>query len=285
MEGYRLTQLGTDDDGADCIGLISSKGKLAAEIRFKYEEEGLLISYLRVSTRMRRMGVGSELLQSVLDIIAMRGIFTPVECSFVREEIPEAELFFEVQPNFNVTHDSHLFRLTAEARKDNRFWKRLIGRSEKVSYFFEQDKKLRDAFIKKVDRNGFLDFIDEDESNYEEPLCLAGIKDDMIKAAIFFKKHPEKELELSFVYVDDDSRTMLMGLFCGAAEIIYHEYEDYDIWFSAVNPESHALVDHLIRADKSKLVERKTVCRASWTGWSIKEVEDIYRIAGSVEVS
>ena len=136
------------------------------------------------------------------------------------------------------------------------------------------------AAIRRTPLTILKDHIDQDDSLYEEPLCLAVVKDGEIKAAVLFKKHENDELELSFAYADDDSKIRLPGLLAAAAESIDHDYSESDLWFCAVNAESHALADHLLEGDDQKLIVKETVCRAYWLGWSIKEVKDIYSIAG-----
>lgn len=280
MPEYRILRMGKDEKGAERIGAVSAKRGLLAELRLTYESESVSLSYLWVKERERRKGVGSDLLQSVLDIVAQRDGFTPLECSFVQNDTLPLEYFFQSQPNFNLIHDSHIFRISPTARKKSEFWKKLIRHGGTVDYFFEQDKVVRALFLKKLDEEGFSDFIDREESLYEEPLCLARVKNGEIKAAVLFKKHENNELELSFAYADNEHKTSLPRLLAAAAETIDHDYTDSEIWFCAVNAESHALADHLTDGDGRKLVVRETVCRACWLGWSINEVKDIYNIAG-----
>lgn len=280
MPEYRILRMGKDENGADRIGAVSAKRGLLAELRLDYEAESVSLSYLWVKERERRKGIGSDLLQSVLDIVALRDSFTPLQCSFVQGDTLPLEYFFENQPNFSLIHDSHIFRISPKARKKSEFWKKLIRHVGKVDYFFEQDKLVRTMFLKKLEEKGFSGFVDQDDSLYEEPLCLAVVKDGEIKAAVLFKKHEKDELELSFAYADDDSKIRLPGLLAAAAESIDHDYSESNLWFCAVNAESHALADHLLEGDDQKLIVKETVCRACWLGWSIKEVKDIYSIAG-----
>ena len=282
MPEYKLVRLGTDENGADRIGALSAKRGLLAELRLKYETDSVSISYLWVKDRERRKGLGSYLLQSVMDIIAMRDKFTPLECSFIQGDTLPLEYFFESQPNFTLSRESHVFRLSPKARKKSGFWNKLIRRSGTVDYYFEQDKLLRAVFMKKLEEKGFGAFVDRDEKLYEEPLCLARVKDGEIKAVVLFKEHDKKELELSFAYADDDSKTLVPGLLAAAAEIIDHDYPEHDMWFCAVNPESHALADHMMQEDEQKLIEKETICRACWLGWSAKEVKDIYHLVGKI---
>lgn len=282
MPEYKLVRMGTDENGADRIGAVSAKRGLLAELRLKYETDAVSISYMWVKDKERRKGLGSYLLQSVMDIISMKQTFTPLECSFVQGDTLPLEYFFESQPNFTLSRDSHLFRLSPKARKKSDFWKKLIRHGGKVDYYFEQDKVVRAMFIKKLEEKGFSGFVDREDSLYEEPLCLARVKDGEIKAVVLFKKHESNELELSFAYADDDYKTGLPGLLAAAAETIDHDYAESDLWFCAVNAESHALADHLTEGDEQKLIDIETVCRACWLGWSVKEVKDIYHIAGKI---
>ena len=282
MPEYKLVRMGTDDDGADRIGAVSAKRGLLGELRLKYESDSVSISYLWVKDKERRNGLGSYLLQSVMDIIAMRDGFTPLECSFIQGDTLPLEYFFESQPNFTLSRGSHIFRLSPKARKKSRFWNKLIKHGGKVDYYFEQDTVARALFLKKLESKGFSGFIDQEAKLYEEPLCLARVKEGEIKAVVLFKKHDADELELSFAYADDDSKTSLPGLLAAAAEIIDHDYSGHDMWFCAVNEESHALADHLTEGDEQNLIEKETVCRACWLGWSVKEVKGIYHIAGKI---
>ena len=280
MGRYELVQLGNDDEGAQRIVAVTGKGKQVAEIRLKVEDEMVFITYLYVRDEYRRRGVGSFLLQSVMDIIAKRGMFTPVECVFMRDDELRMDEFFETQPNFAVVHESHTYRIGKKARSDNAFWHRILRRMGDGEPYFELDEYIRNDFIKKLEAKNLLSFIDMDKSAYEQDLSLADVRDGEIKAAIFVKKHAEKELELSFVYADDEKPHGLYGLFSLAADTVEHEYKDFDLWFTAVNPQSHALADLLIKNDGEGLITKETVCRAAWLGWSMSEVKDLYSLAG-----
>ena len=277
MEVHKLVSLGMDENGAEGIGVLSKSGNIIAQMRLEYGEDAVSISYLHVSSRYRRSGIGTYLLQSVIDIIASRGVYTPCICNFVEGDIKNLSEFFEAQPNFDVSRESHMFMLSPEARSENRFWKRLTSYSGRMYYYFEQSDKAREEFMKKVERRGFSSFVDNREM-YEEPLCLADVIDGEIKAVVLFKRNSDKELEFSFVFTDPDTRERLPKLFGAAAEIIEHEYADCNLWFCVINPGSHALTEHLTKEDTKKLIEKKNVCLASWLGWSINEVKDIYRV-------
>ena len=280
MAVHKLVSLGADENGEEGIGVLSKSGKMIAEMRLEYGEDAVSISYFRVSSKNRRTGVGTFLLQSVMDIIALRGVFTPCVCSFIQEDTKNLDSFFEAQPNFAVSRDSHMFMLSPEARKENRFWKKITSHFSHMDYYFEQSDKARADFMKKVERRGFSSFVD-DREKYEEPLCLADVIDGEIKAVVLFKKNGEKELEFSFVFTDPDNRGRLPKLFSAAAEIIDHEYADCNLWFCVINPGSHALTEHLINGDVKNMIEKKTVCRAGWLGWSINEVKGIYSVVAN----
>lgn len=282
MPEYRILRMGKDENGADRIGAVSQKRGLLAELRLSYETDAVSLSYLWVKERERRKGVGTYLLQSVLDIVALRDGFTPVECSFVQDGTVPLEYFFEAQPNFNVDREAHIYHLDPEVRKKSVLWNKLIKHGGAADYFFEQDTTTRSLFYKKIEKEGFASFVDNDKKLYEEPLCFAHVSGGEIKAAVLFKKHPDNELELAFAYADSDSKIRLPKLLGAAAETIEHDYPDHEMFFTTVNPQSQALADHLMEDENSSLIRKETVCRACWLGWSKKEVLDIYRVAGNI---
>ncbi len=280
MPEYKILRMGKDENGADRIGAVSAKRGLLAELRLSYETDSVVVSYLWVKERERRKGIASDLLQNVVEIVALRNGFTPLECSFVQNDTLPLEFFFEAQANFTVDRGAHIYHLDPQVRKKSSLWNKLIKHGGPAEYFFEQDITARAAFIKKLEENGFDAFIDKNQKLYEDPLCFAYVSKGEIKAVVLFKKHPDKELELAFAYADDDSKLQLSRLLGAAAETIEHDYHDFDMFFTTVNPQSQALADHLMEEEDSSKIKVETICRACWLGWSKNEVVNIYRLAG-----
>ncbi len=259
----------SEEKGEIRLGVRKGKAGLIAELCLELSE-GVNISYIFVKEKERRKGIGTLLLQNALDTVARVGVFMPVEASFPLEGNEELAAFFDAQPNMTVREEEEIYTIAASDRKKLKRWKDLKKGAPSVKEFFDLDAKTQNSLFKKLKEDGYDSFVDPDDPLLEKKMCFASVKDGKINGAIFFSKHGEKELELSFLYTPVSNALIvgeLLGRACKQADELYPEA---DIWFSAVTPETSGMSNGFFEG-KAKA---QTVVTAFWNGWSKEEFEE-----------
>ena len=271
MKGYTVIRLPKEEKNVDRFGVRNSKKELVAEMQLAYERSGWNIPFFYVREEDRHKGIGSMLLQDVMEPIAESDDFIPVEMYFSGSDADGMAGFMGAQPNFSLQEDKCLYRIPAKFRKKNTEWKKLKKDSDNVTEFFKIKADLRKAFYNKVAADGFSSFITDDESEYENHLTFGYLDGDRITGALFTKKHSEKELELAFFYTDGKHPKVARELMGAAMEAVDELYPDAEVWFCAVTPESAGIADGLFGEE----IEPESIYTARWNGWAKSDYEDL----------
>ncbi len=281
MKGYTVVKLPRKRENTGRFGVKNTKRELVAEMEVTYEDSSWSISSFFVKESLRRKGIGTFLLQTVLGPIAESGIFIPVEMTFMGEAADAGLLaFMESQPNFTVDTANTFYRIPAKLRRKNEDWKRLKEKESPAEEFFALPKKLRNAFMNKLTEEGYEEFVSESEKEYDKHLCFAEVKDGAIIGAIFVKAHGEEELELSFLYTDGKHPRVVAELLGAAIEAADELYPAAEVWFSAVTPESAGMADGMF----GDQIEPENVYTAFWNGWSVDDYEDMKKMIAELEL-
>lgn len=266
MKGYTIVRLPKEEENTERFGVEKGEKGIVAELDIRKEDFALTIPFLFVSEKERRKGIGTMLLQEVIRPLAGKDIFIPVEMSFTDEDSGLRE-FMEAQPNFTLTRDKDLFRIPADALKNNEKLQKLKEAAGGTKKFFSLNKKQRFIFFEELQRAGFEGYVEDDKESYEKELSLAVLEDDRVTGAIFVTAHSEKELELSFIYVVANHPKTAIALLGTALKKAEKLYPDAEVWFNAITPESVGAAEGIFKGE----AEPETIYTARWNGWSDEE--------------
>ncbi len=274
MKGYTLIKLPQEEEYVDRFGVKNSKKELVAEMQLAYDRSGWSIPFLYVREEDRRKGIGTMLLQNIMEPIADSDVFIPVEMYFSGPNADGMSGFMGSQPNFSLEEDKSLYRIPAKLRRKNPEWKKLKKDSENVTEFFKIKPAQRNRFFAAVNEAGYGRFVTTDESEYENHLTFGYLDGDKVTGALFTKKHSDEELELSFFYTDGKHPRAARELIGAAMEAADELYPDAEIWFCAVTPEASGIADGLFGEE----IEPESIFIARWNGWGRSDYEDLEKL-------
>ncbi len=280
MKGYTVVRLKEKQANTGRFGVKNTKKELVAEMDITYEDSSWSITSFYVREDLRRKGIGTLLLQTVLEPVAESGLFVPIEMTFMGEAAEDGLLaFMEAQPNFTVDTENTFYRVPAKLRRTNEEWKRLKEKESSAEEFYALPKKMRNVFMNRLMEEGYEEFVSSDEKEYDKHLCFAEVKDDTIIGAIFVKVHDEEELELSFLYTDGKHPKVVAQLLGAAIEAADELYPAAEVWFSAITPESAGMADGMF----GDQIKPENVYTAIWNGWSMDDYEDMNKMIAELE--
>ena len=271
-KNYRIVRSSdSSNPDAESIRMIDAEKNDIACMKLEYQKGGIVITYLEVSPQYRRMGYGTYLLQSFLDPVAESGEFVPVEAFIGNSDEAEGiQAFFEAQSNFTISEERNLYRVKAKDRRKNSRWQSLSSGQWDATEVFSKDLGFRNVVKKELYRTGFEDYMDKDEL-YDKRICFASKREDGgIGSVILFKKHSEKELELSLLYMAKNDKRALWNVVSAACNVIDELYPYAEIWFNASTPTAAALANGIF-GNSARIGK---TCIARWNGVGQEEQRD-----------
>ena len=247
MESVSVVRLKDNENNTSEVrfAAIDEKDNIVGLIRLENEMGAISITDIYVEPDARRQGIGTYLLQSVLNMIGDIDLFLNVEIRFpLDDDTKELYEFIKFQDNFTVTEEDKVFHVSAKDRKKLKVWSKLAGNSTDAKPFFEMSKKQIKEFYKKMRELEHDEPIPEDEETLEKNLCFARIENNNVIGALFVQRYEAaKQLMVSFIYSEGDGPATLSNLISAAAEVAENEYKDYEFIFTSENPKIFGMVD------------------------------------------
>ncbi|MBR3308276.1 MAG: hypothetical protein IKI75_13635 [Lachnospiraceae bacterium] len=241
MKNYRLIRLEDEGDGVKRFVAVGRERKALGEIDVEFHDAIVDISFLYVPEEHRREGVGSFMLQSVIDILDDGDYFTPVELRFpLDEENGSLMAFMHAQKNFYLEEAGTCFTISAADRKNSKNWKRMREIDTDAVEYVKVDEKIRRKFAETLDEEGYADFLN-DETAYDRRLCFARVNHDRVTAASFLRLTDEGKVEVSFLYAQEEHQKSLQNVICASMYAVDELFPRADLVFTTVTPEGYAM--------------------------------------------
>ena len=273
MESVSVVRLKDNENNTSEVrfAAIDEKDNIVGLIRLENEMGAISITDIYVEPDARRQGIGTYLLQSVLNMIGDIDLFLNVEIRFpLDDDTKELYEFIKFQDNFTVTEEDKVFHVSAKDRKKLKVWSKLAGNSTDAKPFFEMSKKQIKEFYKKMRELDHDEPIPEDEETLEKNLCFARIENNNVIGALFVQRYEAaKQLMVSFIYSEGDGPATLSNLISAAAEVAENEYKDYEFIFTSENPKRFGMVDGIFEGK----VTVSPFVTATWDGLSINAID------------
>ena len=221
------------------------------------------IEDIYVIEEKRRQGIGTAMVQHIVNTIDEDGMFIPIEAVYGGDgDYEDVDLFFKSQGNFTVTEGDALIRITPQMRSESAVFTKLAARKkQKAENFFNLEKKIRNEFLNHLANSGYDAFLEDSEEELAKDLCFASLKDELIEAAVFVREINDKEYEISFLYVRDDSLN-LMDTISAAAKVFDEAHSDADLVFVGTNEDALKLAEGMFGTN----MEKYSIKTARWNG-------------------
>ena len=273
MESVSVVRLKDNENNTSEVrfAAIDEKDNIVGLIRLENEMGAISITDIYVEPDARRQGIGTYLLQSVLNMIGDIDLFLNVEIRFpLDDDTKELYEFIKFQDNFTVTEEDKVFHVSAKDRKKLKVWSKLAGNSTDAKPFFEMSKKQIKEFYKKMRELDHDEPIPEDEETLEKNLCFARIENNNVIGALFVQRYEAaKQLMVSFIYSEGDGPATLSNLISAAAEVAENEYKDFEFIFTSENPKIFGMVDGIFEGK----VTVSPFVTATWDGLTINAID------------
>ena len=196
------------------VGAVE-ENEAAGIMLLKLSDLRVFLSYLYVSEVFRRRGIGADLLCRAKELALKSD--RPLEAPFYSEDGKDPlYLLFATRPGYDlVPMGNCFFRMPIEELKEMK--KRIPKRKNEFSLRFFSKLSLQERrSFENLCRESGQAYFDPYAKDYFEPLCLAAVKDGMLKA-VLLSTFRDGELEIS--YVTGTSPFALMELFRAVPDI------------------------------------------------------------------
>ncbi|MBR5421422.1 MAG: hypothetical protein IK115_09770 [Lachnospiraceae bacterium] len=278
MAKYRLVRIRHDNDPEEKkIFRFAALGKgkeVLGELELFFEDALAMIPYIFVPKEMRRQGVGSFLLQTVVDELDDSELFTPLEIRFVQEqESEELYKFFMAQGNFDLEPTgSSYFTVSPAQRKKLSKWQQLSRTESSAEEFFSlTEEERRDFYDRLQEEDDLGGPLEREEEDYDKRLCFASLSGDQIMAAVFMQPVSEDVLDVSFLYARQGHPTALRDVLCAAINAVDELYSNATLQYTIITPEGLGIM----RGIFGDGLEEKPVMVARWDGLSNAGMQEL----------
>ncbi|MCR5251281.1 MAG: GNAT family N-acetyltransferase [Lachnospiraceae bacterium] len=280
MNNYRLVRLsdGEDERKLFRFAALGSDRKVLGELELFFEDGTAVIPMIYVDEKHRRQGVGSFLLQSVINELDDAELFTPLELRFVKDKATEGlEAFLLAQGNFSLEEsDAAFFSVSPAQRKKAAKWKQMSEADADAEEFFSLDEQTRTAFYESLEQEEAAGFLARDEAGFDRRLCFAKLSGDRVVAAVFMEALDEDLLDVSFLYAQEKHPMALRSVLAAAINAVDELYSKATLQFSIVTPEGFGVIKGIF----GDSLEQKSVTVARWDGLSEDGLQELGQLLG-----
>ena len=211
-------------------------------------EGGWHITDIYVEPEHRRQGIGTFMVQHIVNIFDENGIFMPIEAAFGSDGANEClHEFFMGQGNFAVSKADTLVTVSPRQRADSPAYQKLRTRKKhNAELFAGLGNGIKRNFRNQLIETGEIAFLaDMEDGSYDQELCFATLKDDVITTAAFVKAREENQFELSYLYVQDQDAAGLKDLLSAVISAFEEKHADAGLYFTIINEHIEKLVESL----------------------------------------
>jgi len=230
------------------IGACDDEGMVLGILGFEDIAEECIIRWLYVPKNARRLGVGTYLIDALLNLYIKSESFKPITCSFPEEsseEIEALKAFFENDHRFDLELEYEEKMIEAKDIKACKNFQSLLKRNERSIPFDQLSEYQKRDFWKKINQKGY--FAISDTLAWKEKLlpelCLCTLKEQQINAAVFFSKIDAETLEISFLYVENKEN--MLKILTAAAQKYAASYAEFNLVTCPMNESTEKILDYI----------------------------------------
>ena len=211
-------------------------------------EGGWHITDIYVKPAYRRQGIGTFMVQHIVNTFDENGIFMPIEAAFGSDDANASlQGFFKGQGNFIVTKSDLLVTVSPKQRVDSPAYQKLRAQKKGDAFLYTSLNNItKRAFCNHLIETGEMAFLDDlDEGAYDWELCFATLKGKEIATAAFVKARETDQFELSYLYVRDKDAAGLKELLAATISAFEEKHADAELYFTVINENVEKLVESL----------------------------------------
>lgn len=235
------------------IGAVSKEGYPQGALTFTFQGWSVHILYIEVYPIERRMGIGTGLINALMEYLS------PIEHSYVVEAIYEQEAidkadvtgaFFGSLPDFEVVFGGKYCTVTPETVWNSQRLSLLENfscRTKSVLELSNSEKTELKRYLREKNMENLMDF---NEKELIPELSICNIAEGKCTSLVVFKRSKEKStLELSFLMCRKGELDRLSGVLNEVIKRLKVMYPRHSLVFSLINKESELIAKRFFTKD------------------------------------
>lgn len=231
------------------LAAMDENQELYGVLAFSFNNGEIQIDYLAVDSNWQFMGIGTDLLQTLVRICEDVDEIITITARYKWGRENESLIsFFAEQENFWRVISHNIYTVSKTGRMNSPVYQKFINQKKLSECFFGLTSSQQRAFLHKlVEKNMyFLNDFFQQVDEYDQDLCMCSKIENEVVAAIFVKKPLGNDVRVSFLYGENDN-AQIMSCMVAAARRFEKKYQekDYNLVFEIVNDKVLKIVDYL----------------------------------------
>ncbi len=260
----------TSNKGFFLLGAADDEYEPRGILVYELRDGAYFVRYLYVDPDHRRCGVGTLLIQKMLWSFYQMKQVHPCYIEYTDDDETIGP-FMEAQANFITGVSGRVWVISPDSRRKMDDYAKLTEMDTNAVPFFSLSGDVQKEFLDSQLASGYR-FLSDDHAqtaSYDKELCLATVKDDHIRSAIFAEKNVYDHIELSYLYAEKMNPLSIRGVLAAFLQAVENMYPDETIELSTVNAASERLISGLF---ESVELDNSDIISAEWD-YSLKYTE------------
>lgn len=221
------------------MGAVDREGYACGILVWQVNGGRVDIEHIAVDPDLRRQGIGTGLLDALMERLEASLIFAPVSAVYeLDSEHEEFDGFIRKVPYFDLTESGRFHIISSKVREEAEYYKSLKKESFHTHRFLEVAPGTRKRLYKELEKQGISLFKKHDEVDLIPHLCLCRLSNEEVVALVLISYNNRKELCVSFAYCKHGRGVDLGACLCEVAKMADKFYPDAPIVFDAENEKS-----------------------------------------------
>ncbi len=242
------------DTHARLIGAVDDEGFPEGVLIFKLEEWAALILHIEVYPFLKRRGIGTALVDTLLRYLEPLEYAIRIEAYYMKTdedaEMEETDLFFRSLPDFEVVNGGRYCTVTPHTIWNSARLELLNGFKCSIRAFTELDKAEKKELAGYLSENHMQYFVEENDEKLIPELSLCHVEEGRCSSLVIFRDPDIKRtLEISFIMSRSGDQDSLLGVLNEVIKRLKVLYPRHNLVFIPVNKESELLAKRFFTKD------------------------------------
>jgi GNAT superfamily N-acetyltransferase len=242
------------DEHARLIGAVDEEGFPEGVLIFRLEEWAALILHIEVYPFLKRRGIGTALVDTLLRYLEPVEYAIRIEAYYMKtdedSEVEETDLFFRSLPDFEVVSGGKYCTVTTHTIWNSARLELLGGFKCSIRSFAELNKTEKKELAGYLSDNHMQSFVEENDEKLIPELSLCHVEEGKCSSLVIFRDPDIKRtLEISFIMSRPGDQDSLLGVLNEVIKRLKVLYPHHNLVFIPVNKESELLAKRFFTTD------------------------------------
>ena len=243
------------DEKCRLIGAVDEEGYPEGVVVFRFTGWITTILYIGVYPELRRRGLGTELIDTLMKYLVPIEYSIMVEAYYMMDEEGDedaeaADLFFRSLPDFEVVSGGKYCTVTSHTVWNSKRLKLLENFDCTVKSYMELGKAEKNELTRYLKDNNMDIFLQGKDDTLIPELSLCHVENGKCSTVVIFRNSElKRSLELSFLMSRPGEGDSLSGVLNEVIKRIKTMYPHHNLVFSLVNKESELVAKRFFAKD------------------------------------